>query len=319
MQSTGTEKKTYLPHLTGDEVLARDLFGHTGKLILPKGTLLTHSKIVLMKQFAVSEVWVLDRLSALNKLSPATAQAYQNTVACMRSLFHMARRGPAIDLSAAYRALHDLSLACKSETNFLHLITHLRTFDDYSFQHSVRVGVLSRRIAEWMGLSELECQELFIAAALFDIGKCRIDEQILNKPGRLTQEEYEHVKQHAVYGYNILSHSGLPEHLAAVALNHHERMNGTGYPRRLQGEEIDLYSRIVAVADVFNAMTSQRVYHTQMTYYRVLDELLQNAFGELDPAIVSVFVNKMTTFLIGNEVILSDGTTGTVVLVPTNR
>jgi putative nucleotidyltransferase with HDIG domain len=252
-------------------------------------------------------------------LSPYTWQSYRRTLATVKGMFRCAEAEQRVDVEQIAQPLVELSKFCEYETNFLHLVNTLRTYDAYTFEHSIGVGMLAARIGEWTGLTEHECQEVMLAGTLHDIGKCLISEQILQKPGRLTQEEYQEIQQHTSFGYMILRNSELPDRIACVAYNHHERMDGNGYPRGLRGEQIDLYSRIVSVADVFNAMTSRRVYRDAAAYYLVLDELQRDAFGELDPQLVVTFVRKMTSFLVGNVVGLNDGTVGTVVLIPNDR
>lgn len=173
------------------------------------------------------------------------------------------------------------------------LLTSLLHYDAYTFRHSIAVGLLSCQIGIWMGLTTTQCRELLLAGALHDIGKSRIEDHILNKPGRLTDEEFLRIKDHARLGHAILRSHGIAHPIALVALNHHERLDGRGYPRRLQEPEIDLYSRIVAVSDVFHAMTSKRVYRAPAEIAHVLAEMAQGELGEFDPQVVHHFVTNM--------------------------
>ncbi|KEO84186.1 HD-GYP domain-containing protein [Tumebacillus flagellatus] len=329
------ERKVYVTRLQEGAVLSRDVLNDRGQLVLPNATHLTPSLIVRLKQMGIIEVWVAEAMigpaAPLQEESPAEPTHVSSQpkptifdhnssmIECMEDLFREAQANGRVELGTTKRLLRDFAESCSQERNFLHLVINLRTFDEYTFQHSVGVGMLSRQIGEWMGLDEKECEELLLAGTLHDIGKCRIDPAILQKPSRLTEEEYEIVKHHAHYGYEILRNSGVNPRVAAAAHEHHERCDGSGYPRGLQHEQIAPIARIVAVADVFNAMTSRRVYKDALSYYSVLDELQQDAFGALDPEVVQKFVRKMTSFFVGNEVVLNDGTVGTVVLVPPDR
>lgn len=328
------ERKVYVTRLQSGAVLARDVYNGRGQLVLPSGTELTNSQIVRLKQMATIEVWVVEHMVGpsaplategptptiiTTQPRPSLMQSYSNLIQSMENLFQAAKVQQRIQVEPTERLLRDLAEVCAQESNFLHLIINLRTMDEYTFQHSVGVGLLSMQIGEWMGLSQHECWELLIGGTLHDIGKCMIDRAILNKPSRLTLEEYEIVKHHPRYGYDILRNSGVAESIAVAALEHHERSDGSGYPLGLQHDQITRNGRIVAVADVFNAMTSRRVYKDALSYYRVLDEVQDNAFGALDPAVVALFVRKMTSYFVGNEVVLNDGTSGTVVLVPNDR
>lgn len=329
------ERKMYVTRLQPGVLLARDVYNDRGQLVLPKGTEMTTSLIVRLKQMGMIEVWVEEPMIGPSapfapegsvhasvvgtKPQPSLMENYSNLMGCMEDLFQAASVEQRVNVESTRQLLQELASVCAQESNFLHLVVNLRTYDEYTFQHSVGVGLLSMQIGEWMGLSKSECEDLLLAGTLHDIGKCKIDPAILQKPSRLTEEEYAIIKLHAQYGYEILCNSGVEEHIAAAAYEHHERTDGSGYPRGLTHHEISLVGRIVAVADVFNAMTSRRVYRDALSYYRVLDEVQNDAFGALDPSIVSLFVRKMTSFFVGNQVLLSDGTLGTVVLVPTDR
>jgi putative nucleotidyltransferase with HDIG domain len=317
------ERREYVTRLQPMMTLSRDVVNPEGRLILSRGTVLTMSQIVRLKQHGVAVVYVQEgeNEESLSKpmLQERTMECYRESLQVVQQLFARARQAQRVEPDMLLRAMQDLEAACSEEPNFLYVVANLRTLDDYTMQHSIGVGLLAARIGDWLNLSEEDCRDLLVAGALHDIGKARIDPRILNKPARLTAEEYEIVKWHTTYGYQILRQSGLPEALALPAYTHHERMDGSGYPRGLRGEAIDLYGRIVAVADVFNAMTSRRVYRDACSYYKVLDEVQQNAFGTLDPTIVRVFMQRMTNYLVGNVVGLSDGTVGTVVMIHSDR
>ncbi|MGZ4112363.1 MAG: HD-GYP domain-containing protein [Tumebacillaceae bacterium] len=313
------ESKVPVAELQTDMVLTRDLINSKGQLVLAEGTSLSTGYITRLRENDILDAWVREREKFSNGLPLQTVKSYETAVKCVEDLFRSATTDTDIDLAQTLQALRELSVACEKQSNFLNLITQLRSYDEYTYQHSIGVGLLSCQIGRWLKLSEEVCMELLLAGSLHDIGKCEVSEAILKKPGRLTAEEYEIVKCHAERGYAMLAKAGVPEHIALAALSHHERMDGTGYPRKLLGAEIDLFGRIVAVADVYNAMTTNRVYRGASSAYKVLDELQQNAFGSLDPLVVSVFVQNMTSFLVGNVVELNDGTVGTVVLLPAHR
>ena len=159
--------------------------------------------------------------------------------------------------------------------------------------------------------------QLTAAALLHDVGKMLIPETITNKPGKLTSQEYAIMQKHTVYGYDILKDTvGITHRQALVALQHHERLDGSGYPTGIKEAHIDLFSRIVAVADVFHAMTSNRVYQDHSPFYQVLFQMEKDMFGELDPVVTMLFIEKTMNSLIGFPVLLTDGRSGTIRLVP---
>jgi len=161
-------------------------------------------------------------------------------------------------------------------------------------QHSKRVAEISELIARKAALSETEIYRIKIIGLLHDIGKIAIDENILNKNGKLIPEEYEHIKKHPEIGYRILSSSHEMKEICDCVLSHHERWDGKGYPRGLKGEEIPKISRIIAIADAYDAMISNRPYRNAMTQEEALQEIKKNAGTQFDPELVNVFVGGLT-------------------------
>lgn len=157
-------------------------------------------------------------------------------------------------------------------------------------RHSYRVSEYSALIAKEYGFTDDECENLRKAALLHDIGKIAIPDRVLNKPGRLDDEEYAIMKSHVIKGAEILKDFTLIDHVVEGARYHHERYDGRGYPDGLKGDEIPLYGRIIAVADAFDAMTANRVYRKQQDFDYVLDELKKNRGTQFDPELLDIFL-----------------------------
>ncbi|BCJ86016.1 HD-GYP domain-containing protein [Effusibacillus dendaii] len=201
-------------------------------------------------------------------------------------------------------------------TGVFKLLAELQSKDDYTYRHNIAVGVIATLIGKWLNLDEPDLSHLTLAATLHDIGKVKIPLEIFNKPGRLTDIEYRLIKKHAQYGYNILKNSkGIPHRVALVALQHHEREDGGGYPAGLTGEHIDTFSKIVAVADVFHAMTSKRTYHEARPFYQVISEMREGGFGQLDGTITLTFIQKIMEQMVGEYVTLTNGRQAKVILI----
>ncbi len=168
--------------------------------------------------------------------------------------------------------------------------------DEETGNHVIRMARFSRVIAETLGLDEAECESIELAAPMHDIGKIGIPDQILLKPGKLTPEEFEIIKEHTVIGYEILK--GSPSKYlkmgAEIALGHHEKFDGSGYPYGLAGEDIPMSARIVAVADVFDALTSSRCYKPAWSDQDALGLLLSESGKHFDPQCVDAFLSQIT-------------------------
>lgn len=189
-----------------------------------------------------------------------------------------------------------------------------RDFDFHLYRHSINVAVLAHMIGQWMNFSEEDLDKLIMAGLLHDIGKSCISRDIINKPGKLSCEEFEEVKKHSLYSYNILLDMGYDDLdvLKAVSL-HHEKMDGSGYPFGLKGTEIPIFARILTVADIFDAMTSNRVYKKKEFPFKVIEMFQGEAFGKLDQDVVKTFVSKFTKYYLGTEVVLNNGKIGKII------
>lgn len=200
--------------------------------------------------------------------------------------------------------------------NLFQLLNAIKAKDEYTHQHNIGVGVLSALIGKWLELDKSEIALLSLAATMHDVGKVKVSNEILLKPDRLTDEEFNEMKRHTIYGYEMLKETvGLNPRIALVALQHHERADGRGYPLKLMNHQIDRLSRIVAVADIFHAMSSKRPYHDALPFYEVVSQMRKGFFGELDPHIVNVFLKNMIRNLIGQKVMLTDGQWGEVIYI----
>jgi putative nucleotidyltransferase with HDIG domain len=168
-------------------------------------------------------------------------------------------------------------------------VTALEVRDLYTRRHSTRVAILAQMIAEEMGCTEEELDMINVAGSLHDIGKIGIRDDILLKPGRLTEDEYEKIKEHPAIGADIISKLGLWDRESKIIRHHHERFDGTGYPDGLKGKQIPKLARILSVADCYDAMASDRAYRNKMEKHVVLDIIIENSGTQFDPEVVAVF------------------------------
>jgi response regulator RpfG family c-di-GMP phosphodiesterase len=165
--------------------------------------------------------------------------------------------------------------------------------------HVKRVAEYSRILAESVGLSEEKCNLLVDASPMHDIGKVAIPDSILHKPARLTDEEFVIMRNHAELGYKMLAHSNRPllKIASVIAFEHHERWDGDGYPRHIKGEEISIEARITAIADVFDALGSNRVYKQAWEDQKIFDYFKEQRGKQFDPNLVDIFFENLNKFL----------------------
>jgi putative nucleotidyltransferase with HDIG domain len=171
------------------------------------------------------------------------------------------------------------------------LLATLGIRDIETQEHSERVVRFSRILGRRLGLNRAEMQSLEYGALLHDVGKIGIPDAILRKPGSLTTQEWARMRQHPLLGWRLLSGINFPESAALIVVQHHERWDGRGYPYGLSGTQIDYKARIFAVADAFDAMTSDRVYRVGRSYQEAIDELTRRAGQQFDPQVVECFIS----------------------------
>ncbi|MBK5483694.1 HD-GYP domain-containing protein [Peribacillus sp. TH16] len=197
-----------------------------------------------------------------------------------------------------------------------YLFEEMQAKNEYTYKHNIGVGIIATYLGTKLGLSKESLSNLTLAAILHDVGKTRIPERLLEKPGKLTAKEYDEIKRHTIYGYELLkSIPGIPPSIALTALQHHEREDGQGYPHKLKGSNIYYLSKIVAIADVFHAMSSDRVYHQAMPFYKVIEQMNRDVFGKFNPKMLLVFINQLMGTLVGKEVMLTNQQIGTIIMI----
>jgi HD-GYP domain-containing protein (c-di-GMP phosphodiesterase class II) len=191
---------------------------------------------------------------------------------------------------------------------------------DVLIRNSVLCAMTSYQLAKWNKFPEKDWLPIAMAGLLHDIGNVKVDPSIFNKPSRLTSEEFQEMRQHSVYGFKLLEGiASLNQGVWLTALQHHERIDGSGYPMKVKGEKIHPYAKIVAIADVYHAMTSNRNYRKAESPYLVLEELHAGSFGKLDPFYVQTFIERTTQFHNGVFVKLNDGRIGEIVFTDRNH
>lgn len=187
-----------------------------------------------------------------------------------------------------------LYVTSSNENNVLYFIfDKLCKISQREAKHSIRVSKLCEDIAISMNLSSKDVKITKTAALLHDIGKIKIDKDILNKPGKLNENEWIEIKKHPEYGYNILNSYYQTKEISKYVLFHHERFDGLGYPKGLKKYEIPLISRIITIADSYDAMISVRAYKDSMKKHAAIKELIDNKGSQFDPEIVDIFIEKV--------------------------
>lgn len=242
------------------------------------------------------------------------AQIVDKSKAAVFSMFSEARMGKAIEAEQAMPLVEEIAHSVMRNPGALIGLARLKTADDYTYMHSVAVCALMIALARQLRLSDEETREAGLAGLLHDIGKMAIPSGILNKPGRLTDDEFVSVKEHPRAGHAMLLEAkGISPIALDVCLHHHEKVDGSGYPMGLKGEQISLYAKMGAVCDVYDAITSNRPYKEGWCPAESLKKMSEWSRGHFDEAVFQAFVRSIGIYPVGTLVKMQSGRLGVVV------
>lgn len=293
--------------------LPTDLFFfHTDKVaVLKKGHVITQNLIDKIKNHEIAGVYIKEPDVKYPKPEPlVNPELKKKALDVLKETFEDHEFVPVENLVSVADELVD---TITSNKNVFVNIMDLKSYDDYTFHHSISVAVISVAIGRQMELKSDVLRQLALCSLLHDIGKIEVPKVLINKPAKLTKEEYEEVQKHVLRGIEYLN-----DHHIDIALiqsgvaTHHERYDGQGYPRQLTGEHIPLFGRIIAIADVFDALTSKRPYREPMAPADAAEYIMGNSGVAFDHELVKVFMQTMEFYPPGTVVQLSTGQTAIV-------
>lgn len=231
---------------------------------------------------------------------------YADSLHFAREFLHGARMGYLVDYSQSEKLVESVIDSVMRNEDAIVSLTKLRDFDEYSYTHSINVSVLAVAFGKNLGLSHKMLRALGAAGIFHDLGKAKVPEAILNKPGKLTDGEFEVMKSHPKKGFELLAQQGgAGEDVLLGVLQHHEKHNGRGYPEAASGEEVSVLARIIAVADVYDALTSERVYKKGMLPYKALSLMYSMRGEDFHIGYVERFIKSMGIYPVGSFVRLS--------------
>jgi putative nucleotidyltransferase with HDIG domain len=268
----------------------------------------------------VVEAAVVEDVARISVVEPVVSEAQLAKKICdaakeqVASMFLEARLGKAIDTEATLPLVREISQSVQRDSSALISVARLKTHDDYTYLHSVAVCALMIKLSGELGLNEEQTRMAGLAGLMHDIGKAAIPLDILNKPGRLSEIEFDRIKGHCIEGNRILTESNAPYDVQLVSLYHHEKMAGGGYPTGRSGNAIPLLARMGAICDVYDAVTSERSYKRPWDPAHAMREMARWA-GHFDARIFSAFVKSVGIYPVGSLVRLESEVLGVV----TNR
>lgn len=325
-------------------IVGRDIYSASGQLIINAGTELTDHVITRLQFYSIPELSIAipDKKSAESKkASPARAassqylthveqvkagdefkqfsKAFYSTFVSFREHLNQVVRGEAaLNTELLLETVTEIFSSCKNPNSLFDMMLCIRSLDDVTYVHNMNVALVCKMFAGWLKFSEKETNNLIIAGLLHDIGKMLIPKSILTKPTKLTAEEFQTVKNHAQLGYSILKNQKIDPHICLAALQHHERCDGSGYPLGLTATQMDPYAKIVAIADVYDALTASRVYRGPVCPLEAIGIFQTEGLTKYDPKYLLVFLDGIMNAYLNCTVRLSTGEVGRIVMMQRN-
>ena len=252
----------------------------------------------------------VSRMEELKRAAMICKQAKKAVV----SMFREARMGNAINAEAAGELVDEISSSVVRNPGALISLARLKTADDYTYMHSVAVCALMVALGRQLGLNEQEVKEAGMAGLLHDLGKAMMPIKVLNKPGKLTDDEFRIIKSHPVEGHRmLLEGNSVSDIVLDVCLHHHEKVDGSGYPDKLTGDQISLYAKMGAVCDVYDAITSNRPYKAGWDPAESIRKMSEWSKGHFDEKVFQAFIKSIGIYPVGSLVKLASGRLAVVI------
>lgn len=341
-----TPKECEVGMITADEVKTP-----IGQSLCPAGTELTRQLINRMKLYRVETVTVegedpnasaADPVATPAASAPAVAQIpkthaeeskthsqkvaasdefrdfqlkYFQAIENLKMVFVSVAKKEPLDTSALLNSVSDLFRSRNTIIELFDMLYNMRIVEDAIYAHSINVGLISRMLGRWLRLDAHDLDVLTLAGLLHDIGKVMIPADILNKPGKLTDEEFQLIRQHPKLGYDVLKNQNVDPHVKKAALMHHERCDGSGYPTGVEEDFIDEFAMLVGIADVYDAMTAARSYRAPLCPFQVIRCFEDEGYQKYKTKYLLTFLKQIAATYQSNRVILSDGRGCNIVLL----
>lgn len=346
-------KRVLLSSLVPGMVTAEDVYSYNNRLIVAKNTPLTDNIITRLEFFSIMSIRIDDSVpivvpateseSSSDVSQAATADPtashggndltfserikqseeykqfkanFEESIGDLKnSINDIVEKNAPIDTASVFTDTVSLLQGEGSTFSFFNMLHNMRDYDDLTYAHCMNVALICNVFAGWLHMSQEDVEIATLSGLFHDIGKLAIPDNIIKKPDRLTDEEYRIIKTHTVEGYNILKKQDINEHIKLAALMHHERCDGGGYPLGVSAEKIDRFAKIVAIADVYDAMTAARVYRGPLCPFTVIEIFEKEGLQRYETEYILCFLENVVLTYMNNRVKLSDGREGDIVFL----
>ena len=318
---------------------AEDVYSYNNQMILPKDTVLDDKTITRLEFYSVLAIRVCDDVEAPVEVASEEASeislesSYSQRVRSSKqfkefesnflettetfkgSLQSIANDDGDINTDELIDSVTNLMSNDMTGYSVFDMLHNMRQYDDFTYMHSMNVALICNVFGKWLDLRDDQIKTVTIAGLLHDIGKIKVPDNIIRKPDKLSPAEYSIVKTHTLQGYNILKDKDIDNNIKEAALMHHERCDGSGYPLGISDAKINPYAKIVAIADVYDAMTAARIYRGPLCPFRVISIFESEGLRIYDSRFILVFLEHIANTYMNNRVRLSNGQEGEVIFM----
>lgn len=317
-------------------IVAEDIFSRDDQLIISQGTEVDEYILNRLKQFSVRRIaiYIIDKVEEVEASTTANfpkthyeklraseefinfSEEYTKVADEFKLQLNeiVSNNSETIDFGGLLSSVDSVLSKAPNAYHVFDMLHNIKDFDDSTYSHSLNVAMLANVLGKWLELSEADIRCLTVSGMLHDVGKLLIPQEIITKPSRLTDEEFEVIKEHPVRGYKLLKSKEVQEHVARVALMHHEKCDGSGYPMGIKGPQISDYAKMITIIDIYEAMTANRVYRRGMCPFEVIRLYEEEGFQKYDIKYLLTFLNGIANTYINNTVVLNDGRCGEIVM-----
>ncbi len=303
--------------------LGNDVYTVMGNMVVPEDTLITEYILKKLISFGIEKVstYKINTIRGDEYIDSTDInneqKKYIENVNKAKLLLQNLASGKKLDFGVAEEISENVYSKINDCSSLMDCVNSVRIADEYTYSHMVNVSAYAMLLAKWMGLSKDQVKDVVMAGILHDVGKSQIPMDILNKKGSLNENEFEIMKKHTVYGFEIIKNNkDINMDVKRAVIMHHEKEDGSGYPFGIKGIQKNLYAKILTVADIFDAITSNRVYSTRQTPFTAFKELERIGYDVVDPKVMMAMFCNMPNYYVGSKVRMQNGEIGEVVYVP---
>ena len=315
------------------KVVAEDIFANTQYPIILKNTKITHEHLVVFKAFNITSILVFkDEIDEAALTTDQTNEEiiykveipqvtyfetqYNESIQYIKKEFSNWQAGAKIDLTKIRGYMIPLIEVVLENRAYIFDLNSYSNAKDYLYHHCIATGLISGVLTQKLGFERGICIQMAMAGMLADCGMAKIPVRIRDKKTTLNESEFLEIRKHPIYSYQMVKDlTALKTDMKVAIFQHHERLNGTGYPKGDKGDKISIYSQIIAVADVYHAMTSERLYRTKQSTFKVIEMIKEAEFGKFDIKVVQALIDAVADLPIGTHVELSNLELGEVMFI----